>query len=94
MAKLQDEVNTVNQVSTNRNDQDLGERFFFFLSLIPKFRAVANVVFVLSAIPFWTRATDFAERRGAARSLARKGRGVWERMKIILWGSEERKSEK
>ena len=30
MAKLQDEVNTANQVSTNRNDQDLGERFFFF----------------------------------------------------------------
>ena len=52
---------------------------FFFSSLIPKFRAVA-VIFFLSAIPFWTRATDFAERRGAARSLARKGRGVWERM--------------
>ena len=44
MAKLQDEVNTANQVSTNRNDQDLGELFFFF-RLIPKFRAVANVIF-------------------------------------------------
>ena len=31
MAKLQDEVNTANQVSTNRNDQGLGERFFFVL---------------------------------------------------------------
>ena len=78
MAKLQDEVNTANQVSKNRNDQGLG-KLFFFSSLIPKFRAVA-VIFFLSAIPFWTRATDFAERRGAARSLARKGRGVWERM--------------
>lgn len=58
MAKLQDEVNTANQVSTNRNDQGLGERFFF--RFIPKFRAVANVIFFLSAIPFWTRATDFA----------------------------------
>lgn len=58
MAKLQDEVNTANQVSTNRNDQGLGERNFF--RLIPKFRAVANVIFFLSAIPFWTRATDFA----------------------------------
>lgn len=44
MAKLQDEVNTANQVSTNRNDQGLGERFFFF-RLIPKFCAVANVIF-------------------------------------------------
>lgn len=43
MAKLQDEVNTANQVSTNRNDQGLGERFFF--RLIPKFCAVANVIF-------------------------------------------------
>ena len=43
MAKLQDEVNTANQVSTNRNDQGLGA--FFFFRLIPKFRAVANVIF-------------------------------------------------
>ena len=62
MAKLQDEVNTANQVSTNRNDQGLGERFFF--RLIPKFRAVANVIFFLSAIPFWTRATDLKEWGG------------------------------
>ena len=62
MAKLQDEVNTANQVSTNRNDQGLGERFFF--RLIPKFRAVASVIFFLSAIPFWTRATDLKEWGG------------------------------
>ena len=90
MAKLQDEVNTANQVSTNRNDQDLGERFFF--RLIPKFRAVANVIF-FSFCYFFLDSRDGLRLKGgggggAARSLARKGRGVWERMKIILRGCD------
>ena len=79
MAKLQDEVNTANQVSTNRNDQGLGERFFF--RLIPKFRAVANVIFFFLLFLFGlarrTSLKGVGGGGGAARSLARKGRGVW-----------------
>lgn len=90
MAKLQDEVNTANQVSTNRNDQGLGERFFF--RLIPKFRAVANVIFFFLLFLFGlarrTSLKGVGGGGGAARSLARKGRGLWERMKIILRGCD------
>ena len=64
MAKLQDEVNTANQVSTNRNDQDLGERFFF--RLIPKFRAVANVIF-FSFCYFFLDSRDGLRLKGGGR---------------------------
>ena len=67
----------------------LGSVFFF--RLIPKFRAVANVIF-FSFCYFFLDSRDGLRLKGggggAARSLARKGRGVWERMKIILRGCD------